>query len=95
MTSSINYRPDDRFGWREGAACAKPGAPLMDPSDSDVVGVDRAKAWCRRCPVAGECLREALDRREPYGIWGGTTGTEREDMLRRARARLKGSKVKK
>lgn len=30
-----------------------------------------AQALCRRCPVRELCLAGALERREPYGVWGG------------------------
>jgi WhiB family redox-sensing transcriptional regulator len=33
--------------------------------------VERAKAICRPCPVRATCLRTALERREPWGVWGG------------------------
>jgi WhiB family redox-sensing transcriptional regulator len=33
--------------------------------------VELAKALCRTCPVRSECLAGALDRREPWGVWGG------------------------
>jgi WhiB family redox-sensing transcriptional regulator len=36
------------------------------PSD-----VEFAKALCRDCPVRDLCLNSALDRREPWGVWGG------------------------
>jgi WhiB family transcriptional regulator, redox-sensing transcriptional regulator len=31
----------------------------------------RAKALCARCPVKAACLAGALDRAEPWGVWGG------------------------
>ena len=34
-------------------------------------GVEFAKALCRTCPARRECLSGALDRREPWGVWGG------------------------
>jgi WhiB family redox-sensing transcriptional regulator len=39
---------------------------------SDDVDVARAKAICRRCTMAKDCLQGALERQEAYGVWGGT-----------------------
>jgi WhiB family transcriptional regulator, redox-sensing transcriptional regulator len=33
--------------------------------------VELAKALCQTCPVRAECLAGALERREPWGVWGG------------------------
>ena len=33
--------------------------------------VEFAKALCQDCPVRALCLDGALDRREPWGVWGG------------------------
>jgi WhiB family redox-sensing transcriptional regulator len=33
--------------------------------------VEFAKTLCRSCPVREACLAGALDRREPWGVWGG------------------------
>ena len=33
--------------------------------------VEIAKALCLDCPVRAECLAGALERREPWGVWGG------------------------
>ena len=30
-----------------------------------------AKAVCQTCPVRRQCLVGALERREPWGVWGG------------------------
>jgi len=31
----------------------------------------RAKSLCRRCPTRPACLAGALERGEPWGVWGG------------------------
>jgi hypothetical protein len=31
----------------------------------------RAKAICGKCNLADDCLAGALDRAEPWGVWGG------------------------
>ena len=33
--------------------------------------VEVAKALCSDCPVRSLCLDGALERREPWGVWGG------------------------
>lgn len=39
-----------------------------------------AKAVCATCPVVRECLEHALAVREPYGVWGGLTTQERNQL---------------
>lgn len=34
-------------------------------------GVEFAKALCATCPARTECLAGALERAEPWGVWGG------------------------
>jgi WhiB family redox-sensing transcriptional regulator len=41
----------------------------------------KAKAVCARCPVRLQCLEWALATREPYGIWGGCSESERKQIL--------------
>ena len=37
----------------------------------EFVDMARAKAICARCTTKAECLAGALDRSEPWGVWGG------------------------
>ena len=37
----------------------------------DLYDIARAKAICAKCPVSSLCLRTALERQEPWGVWGG------------------------
>ncbi len=47
---------------------------LVDPELFFAEGpadVEAAKALCRDCPIQEACLAGALERREPWGVWGG------------------------
>jgi len=44
-----------------------------------------AKTVCAACPVRNECAEHALRVREPYGVWGGLTEDEREEIYARSR----------
>jgi len=33
--------------------------------------VEYAKSLCVTCPIRETCLAGALERREPWGVWGG------------------------
>lgn len=41
-----------------------------------------AKALCKICPVQPQCLQYALETKQDWGIWGGTTVPERKRLLR-------------
>jgi Transcription factor WhiB len=54
------------------ARCADGNGTLTPLFFSDhVLDIARAKAICARCALREQCLREALDREEPWGVWGG------------------------
>lgn len=75
--------------WREQAACATEGDPELFFADaSDNVGIESAKAICRRCPVTEQCIREAVDTDERWGIRGGLTAAERNGQARNDRPNL-------
>ncbi|MEJ7707873.1 MAG: WhiB family transcriptional regulator [Nocardioidaceae bacterium] len=60
-------RSDDQ--WTAQLPCRSNDPELFfaeSPSD-----VELAKGLCRSCPLRIECLEGALDRREPWGVWGG------------------------
>ena len=35
------------------------------------IDIQRAKAICSKCSDRAQCLSEALEREEPWGVWGG------------------------
>lgn len=46
----------------------------------------RAKAVCQVCPVVLECQDYSMTIKEPYGIWGGMTETERRHAIAKVAA---------
>lgn len=64
---------DESLGARAPVArCADGNGTMAGLFFSDhVVDVARAKAMCALCPLAERCLAGALEREEPWGVWGG------------------------
>jgi WhiB family redox-sensing transcriptional regulator len=54
--------------------------------------LERAKALCGECPVRAACLAGALEREEPWGVWGGEI-FERGVVVPRKRPRGRPSKA--
>jgi WhiB family redox-sensing transcriptional regulator len=79
--------------WGKHAVCRDDDVPNAvffpeDFSGAEAVAVaTEAKRYCRRCSVLEDCLREALTRGEPVGVWGGTTAPERRAAMRQAKRR--------
>ncbi len=48
--------------------------------------LEQAKAFCAGCPARTVCLAGALERREPWGVWGGEI-FERGAIVSRKRPR--------
>ncbi|WP_051830062.1 MULTISPECIES: WhiB family transcriptional regulator [Streptomyces] len=88
-TVLAEYRPDGDGDLR-GAACTGSDTNLFYP-DPEEMGPEtaewaerRAKMMCAGCPVKSMCLADALERKEPHGIFGGLNERERNSLLRRA-----------
>ena len=61
---------DDGWDWSTAACREEPG--LLDLFFSEQIpDINRAKAICATCPLAEPCLRGAVLRAEPWGVWGG------------------------
>jgi hypothetical protein len=53
------------------ARCADGNGTLTPLFFSDhVLDIARAKAICGKCALRESCLDEALEREEPWGVWG-------------------------
>ncbi|WP_241961981.1 WhiB family transcriptional regulator [Rhodococcus opacus] len=82
-------RPNRRthWGWQLQAECrdVDPGLffPRGDEGRGDRIRRERqAKSLCLHCPVCLQCRQHALTTRERYGIWGGTTESDRRTQSR-------------
>lgn len=54
------------------AACRSAEGSLLGLFFSEELGdIAAAKRICATCPVVEPCLQGALERREPWGVWGG------------------------
>jgi WhiB family redox-sensing transcriptional regulator len=71
--------------WMADARCRGLETALFYPSEES--HADAALAICAKCSVREPCLRYALDEREQFGIWGGTTERQRRSLRRRGAAR--------
>jgi WhiB family transcriptional regulator, redox-sensing transcriptional regulator len=78
--------------WRDLAACrGQDATPFFAPAyferrSEKLAREAVAKAVCARCPVRSDCLEQALENRDPHGVWGGMNEAERRAELRRRRA---------
>ncbi|MBV8303647.1 MAG: WhiB family transcriptional regulator [Acidimicrobiia bacterium] len=82
--------------WRYQAACRDADARLFFPGRKTAqtpVEIEAAKRLCGICPVQAECLEFALLTRQEFGIWGGTTESERRLMLKLVRARARSEEL--
>lgn len=70
--------------WDDGAPCHNedPEKFFPEPGFNAAGGQTAAISVCEACPVRAECLARALDRREAFGVWGGTTEATRRKLLR-------------
>ncbi|MDV6013515.1 WhiB family transcriptional regulator [Haloechinothrix sp. LS1_15] len=79
--------------WRLRAACRDSDPELFFPISEvgpDAERIEQAKAICGRCPVQEQCLEFALTEGLDHGIFGGTTATERRELVWRRRAHRSG-----
>jgi WhiB family transcriptional regulator, redox-sensing transcriptional regulator len=84
------------YEWQQGGACAQADPTLFFHPEGERGPArqqrdDRALAVCAECPVLAACRTHAISVQEPYGVWGGTTETEREAIhvdSRRGRRRM-------
>jgi hypothetical protein len=70
--------------WQDGGLCREVADPeLFFPEPAEPA--HEALAICAACPVRSDCLDHALRTPEMFGVWGGTTQREREELIRTLR----------
>lgn len=68
------------FNWMNEAACAHKDPKIFDNDEDSILVPPEAKRICDHCPVKDNCLTANLSN--PWGIYGGTTGEQRNKILR-------------
>jgi hypothetical protein len=67
-------------GWQGLGECRSVADDTWFPDTAQVELRAAAVARCGFCPVRRSCLAFALSEGEDYGIWGGTTDTQRDAL---------------
>jgi WhiB family transcriptional regulator, redox-sensing transcriptional regulator len=58
--------------WQALARCNDGNGSMVELFFSEQLDdIAAAKSFCQECAVKDECLAGALERREPWGVWGG------------------------
>ena len=58
--------------WHALASCATTHGVDNDVFFSEELqDIAQAKSICAECPVIAPCLEGAIERRQPWGVWGG------------------------
>jgi WhiB family redox-sensing transcriptional regulator len=73
---------DGRDPWKDHALCTQTDPEIFFPEKSHWKQSIRAKLVCQKCPVQPECLAHALKHNEQYGVWGGKTARQRQELRR-------------
>ncbi len=79
----------DRYLFAAGVTTAELPCRTFDPDlwfAEAPAELELAKALCVGCPLQVPCLRGALERAEPWGVWGGEI-FERGEVVARKRPR--------
>lgn len=70
--------------WIDQALCAQVDPEIFYPEKG--MSFYAARRVCASCPVVAQCLEYAIENREEYGLWGGTTPKQRATLTTTGRA---------
>lgn len=76
----------ERPPWQKLALCGQtdPEGFFPEREEGQAARIRLAIRICNRCPVKTRCLDWALEHDEQFGIWGGTSESERRQLKRHA-----------
>ena len=74
----------ESHSWRTHAECRGHDVNLFFAERGDTAQIRKAKAFCATCPVAVECLTDAIRTGEFHGIRGGYGVRSRDEIARLA-----------
>lgn len=66
--------------WMRDGLCAQTDPEAFHPDEHG--SVVPAKAVCAVCPVLAECRAYALETGQRFGVWGGLSANERQQIRR-------------
>lgn len=77
-----------QLDWRRSANCLGVDPDLFYPErggskELQAEQLRQAKAVCASCTVRPQCLVDALERQEVFGVWGGLSERERRRLRRK------------
>ncbi|OLF11874.1 WhiB family transcriptional regulator [Actinophytocola xanthii] len=64
--------------WMRDGLCAQTDPDAFHPDEHG--SVEPAKAVCAVCPVLAECRAYALETGQRFGVWGGLSARERQQI---------------
>lgn len=81
MTVLINERQEEIID----APCQSADPEIFFPDPTDRNRIIEAKSLCKQCQPLNKkrCLSFAINNRVTYGVWGGLTEDERDQIIRR------------
>jgi len=72
---TITSQPTISIDWSQASCAASVAAGSTPPTElffsDELPAIRAAKAICATCPLVDPCLTGAVERREPWGVWGG------------------------
>ena len=79
MPSTYPFPSIEPEPWEESAVCRSVGRDVFFIKTP--TAYKTAKAICQTCPVIGICLASALANGDEFGVFGGTTPSERQRIV--------------